>query len=287
MILPGTSWPQYTAIDAVNWSTLKHLAESPRHYRHALRADRAEEQTVALAKGSALHYAIFEPHRLDRDVAVWDGGRRGTNAYKAWLADNAGKLEIGADAAGEVRAMAAAVRSHPAAGPLLAAGEAEVAIRWTDPATGLRCKGRLDWLNEHADEGRILLVDLKSTRSTHPRRFAAQAARLGYHEQLAFYRRGLRALFGEDRPIDVAIIAVESAAPFDVVVYELDDDALYPGDESVSELLAKLAVCVEANHWPGRAEEPLRLDLPAWVFPGDDDEAAGLGITISGDAGEE
>jgi len=47
-----------------------------------------------------------------------------------------------------VLAMAEAIRQHPIAGPLFTpgTGKAEQSIYWTDPATGVRCRVRPDWL---------------------------------------------------------------------------------------------------------------------------------------------
>ena len=276
---PRVSYAAYGAIRAVNWSSLKHLRESPAHYLHAFEAPRV--QTDSMVLGSATHTAILEPHRWEEEVAVWEGGRRSGKEYTAWKEAHADRLQIRHQDLPPILAMQDAVHSHPVASDLLAQGEAEVTIQWTDEETGLACKGRVDWLI--VEDDRAVLVDLKTTRATCPRRFASQAAKLGYHCQLAHYRAGVAAATGlPPSRVEVYIVAVESSAPHDVVAYLLDDDTLYPGEEEVRELLALLRRCHVEGRWPGRAEDVQRLELPAWVFPSDDDEADDLGITIGG-----
>ena len=68
----------YAAAVGINFSTLKHMARSPMHYRYALEHPPAE--TPAMLLGRATHTAVFEPDRFQLDYAVWPGDRRG-NAY--------------------------------------------------------------------------------------------------------------------------------------------------------------------------------------------------------------
>ena len=49
----------YTDIDAVNWSSLKWMRESPQMYRYRLSVPM--EDTPALALGRATHTLVFEP----------------------------------------------------------------------------------------------------------------------------------------------------------------------------------------------------------------------------------
>jgi hypothetical protein len=79
----------YAAIDAMNWSTLKELAVSPRMLKW--RVDHPREDTDALELGRAVHCAILEPQRFATAYIVEpDFGDPRTNAAKAeraaWLA---------------------------------------------------------------------------------------------------------------------------------------------------------------------------------------------------------
>lgn len=262
---------EYDAIDAVNYSTLKFLRVSPKHYRHAV--DTPASDTATFQFGRAVHTAILEPDRFPLDFAVWTGDRRAGKDWEAFKAANAGRTIVKADEYEVAIAMRNAVRSHPAAAPLLAQGWPEKSVVWTDPDTGIKCKARLDWLCGS-------VVDVKTAADIDPARFGATVARYGYHIQAAFYRAGVAYGLGlVDMPFH--IIAVEKTAPYDVVVYQLDDAALYAGEEEVRGLLATLKSCRERNEWPGRSSSETMLSLPGWAFttPNDDD-ADGLGLVF-------
>lgn len=265
------SWDEYRALEATNWSSLKNLRSSPLHYITA--RSRPHKTTPAMALGSATHTAILEPKKYAQEVAVWHGGVRRGKVYDAWCLDNEGKTQIRAVDEVDITGMADAVREHFTARKLLEQGLAEVTIKWTDPITGLPCKGRADWLNVVAGE-HATLVDLKTTQSTDARKFGNLAARFGYHCQLAYYAHGIEQVTG--LPVDVVIIAVESSPPYDVGVFELSDDDLYAGLEEVYELLGLLKECLDKDEWPGRCDFSQPLQLPRWVFEDDDPEDLGL-----------
>jgi len=273
------TFAEYAATDAVNWSTLKVLAQSPLHYRHALTAPR--EDTPALALGRALHTATLEPDRFALEYAVRPDGidrrtKEGKAKWEAFVAGNEGRTILDGGDYARVLAMRDAVRSHPLVAPYLAAGAAEQTIRWTDPHAGIACKARLDWISE----SRHSLLDLKSAACGEARRFGAAAARYGYHGQAAFYRDGYRHATGRVRPY--LLVVVEKDAPHDVSVFNVEDDALYAGEEEYKRLLAILRDCRARDHWPGRYQEEQTLRLPGWVFPDEEAgaDAADLGISF-------
>ena len=266
----------YESVHAWNWSRIKHLADSPAHFQHALTAP--DQSTQPKAFGTATHILAFEPDLFDARCAIWTEGARRGKAWEDFKAQNAGKLIFKPDEIDVCVQMADAVRRHPLVQLYLNGGAFERPVYWTDAATGLNCKAKPDWLLP----GRRVLVDLKTTRSTHPRQFGAQAAKMKYHCQLAHYRNGVEADLGW-KPEKVLIVAVESAPPNDVGVFQLDEETLWIGHCEVQELLAKLRYCLQTNRWPGRCEQEQALQLPAWVYGADDDEsdADALGITVT------
>lgn len=268
---------EYAEIKAVNWSTLKEMRRSPRHYRHILAVARAD--TASLKLGRATHTAIFEPDRLPLDYVVWMGGRRAGREWAAFCEAHPEQTIVNEEEYARCLAMRDAVHAHPVARELLRDGVAEQSVTWTDPDTLLECKARMDWI------GALALCDLKSTRALDPPWFASTAARLGYHCQGAFYRGGLREI-GIDLPFK--IVAVESAAPYDVAVFSLDEDTLYVGEQEVAKLLRMVAECHATQEWPGAAPAELPLILPSWVFDQSaDEDASGLGLVFPEAAVEE
>lgn len=264
----------YAAISAVNWSTLKLMRKSPLHYRHALLHRRAD--TSYFAKGRAIHAMLFEPDRFDADFAVFEGSRRAGKVWDEFETANDGKTILKREEFEVCYAAALAVRSSPLMAGYLREGAAEQTIQWTDRETRLACKGRIDWLAPR------VLVDLKSTADAELRQVQQATARFDYHCQLAFYRRGLRALGIEvDR---VVMVSVERDAPHDVTVAQLDEDSLYLGDEELTELLRRVAQCRETGQWPGRYQQEQVLTLPTWRFEDDDETATGLDLVVNGRA---
>ena len=248
----------YNALDAVNWSTLKALRDSPLHYRHVLANPRPDSDTFRL--GRATHCAVLEPDRFALDFVVWTGGRRAGKDYDAFCAAVGDRTMLTEDQYATALAIRDAVRSCPLAMPLLKSGRPELSVKWTDEPTGLACKGRMDWL---APDG--VIVDLKTARSIESRAFGQQSGKLGYHNQLAFYADGVVGADMHSYPRAV-IIAVESAPPHDVAVYEVEAPALGLGRDENRRLLDRLAECRASGIWPGRYTEPQSLHLPAWMF---------------------
>lgn len=269
----GIPFATYVQAQAVNWSTLKEMRKSPRHYAAAMLAPRADSTT--LARGRAFHTAVLEPDRMLVDYSVWTGGRRAGKLWTEWKAHQGERTILTVDEYHTMHAMKDAVCAHPVASRYLAKAQREVTITWVDAATGLPCKARADLLAEI--DGRTYLMDLKSAVDIDARKFGGAAARYGYQCQLAWYARGCKAV-GIDLA-GVGIIACESDTPHDVGVFTLDEDTLYAGDEECGELIARVKECFDRNDWRGRyaAEEPLQL--PAWWYA-DDAEASELGIVI-------
>lgn len=263
----------YFEADAVNWSTLKLLRDSPMAYRHALTHKRAD--TADLAVGRLVHTLALEPEAFERDYAVWEGGRRAGKEWEAFVEANAGRTIFKPDEIEEAVSMANAVRAHALVQPYLDGGQFEVPLYWDDQATGLRCKARPDWLQ--ADRG--VLLDLKTARSIEGRQFGNAAARYGYHCQLAHYAAGVQAALGWT-PSEVRIVAVEKTPPHDVAVFVVTEDDLYAGQCEVSELLTRLKAHREADQWPGRYTTEQALQLPAWLFTDDDADADEFGLVI-------
>jgi hypothetical protein len=263
------TFAEYVAIGRVNFSTLKEMRKSPKHYLFAV--ENSRKDTKRLALGRATHTAILEPDNFAVEYAVWRGKRRQGGDWDAFCAANKDRTIVNLAEYAAALGMRDSVRAHPTAGPLLRSGLPEQTLLWTDPETGIECKCRPDWLATAAG----CFVDLKTTADGDRDRFGALSARYGYHIQSAFYRRGLLA-HGLDLP--PKIVAVEAAEPYDVAVFAVDEDALYAGDETVGELLRRVAECRASGKWPGRYEVEERLALPSWAFPDEDD--GGLGVVF-------
>lgn len=256
--LQATSFRSYSDLPGVNWSSLRELRKSPRHYQHYIQTERPDKGFLLL--GRAVHCSVFEPDEFPLRFTVWPGKRAG-KSWDSFKVLNMGRDILKRDEYDLALGMRNAVREHPLVAPYLAAGVAERAVTWTDPVTGLGCKARPDWIST----SKPAVVDLKTSRAIDVRGFSAAVARYGYHCQLAMYRAGVKAATGLE--LDAVLVAVESAAPHDVAVFKLDEDVLYAADEELRELMDRLKGCHEAGAFPGRYEGEQALHLPAWAFP--------------------
>lgn len=269
MTLDAMTFAQYRQIDAVNWSSLREMRRSPAHYRYRL--DHPREDTTGLAFGRGLHAAALEPDRLPLEFAVFKGARRAGKDWQAFRAVHGEDTILKASEYERCLAIRDAVRAHPTASKYLRAGRAERAITWVDRATGLHCKGRLDWISDSVPA----LVDLKGTSDLS--RLHIVAAQFGYNCQLAFYLAGLRALGLE---VPARIVAVEVQPPHAVQVLALHDDDLYAGERECAELLRKVADCTARRSWPAGAGDEQVLRVPAWSTCRlrEQDDLSGLGL---------
>jgi exodeoxyribonuclease VIII len=108
-------------------------------------------------------------------------------------------------------------------------------------------------------------VDVKTTSAgADYGTFSRQAASLNYHVSAAWYCHlaGLNGL----PPCRFYWIAVETAAPYAVAVYEIHPDALDLGVGMMNDALELIAQCEDAGVWPGYQSEAQCLNLPAWAY---------------------
>jgi len=250
------TFAEYVQIEGVNWSSLKHMVKSPMHYLFA--QSQPPEDTATLMAGRAAHTAILEPDRFPLEYAVYGGATRRGSDWEAFKAANEGRSIIKSAEYMEALSLRDAVRGHKVASRYLSDGLPERSITWTDEATGIKCKGRVDYLRGDG------FVDLKTTANLDERRFQNTFHDLGYHMQLAFYLRGLKAL-GMLAPV-VRLVAVEASDPHDVAAFIVDPGVLATGDEKITELLALLVDCQKRKKWPGRYPEESTLFLPGWAY---------------------
>lgn len=249
------NYDDYKQIDAINWSRLKLMRTSPKHY-----AAFPQRDSDAFRLGRAFHTLTLEPENWSEEYAVWTGKVRRGKEWDAFQETHADKCILTEAQHIQALELASAVKNDPiAAGLIEQRSYTEQVLRWTDLDTGLDCKGRIDFLSG-------VLVDLKSTANIEPRRFRNDIARFGYHAQLAFYVDGLTSIDIDAEP--PALIAVEKTFPFDVVVYRVQETELTVGRTLYKQLLWRVRECMDSEQWPGIAENrEIDLELPEWAMP--------------------
>ena len=141
--------------------------------------------------------------------------------------------------------MLAALKAHPDAAPLLfGRGRSEVTVLWTDQKTGVPFRARIDrWA-----EDLHVWVHLKTTRDASPSFFEREIRNRRYHHTLAYYAEASSSV---GLPVAAhAIVAVESAPPHGVVVYDLDSITLDVALDDVRVMMDRYAECHRSGVWP-------------------------------------
>jgi len=260
----------YSAIEAVNWSSLKEIATSPKMYQW--RKANPRPDTESLFFGRAMHCALLEPEQFQKTYVIApdfgdlrmvagrttkEEGKANKERRNEWLAANAGKIPLDADDGDRIARMVASIKSHRSAMDSIV-GAAEKTLKWTDPTFRISCKARLDLLCPWG------VVDIKTAADVSPRGFGAAAARYLYHGQAAFYNDGAIAAGCTVTRLPL-LVAVQNCEPWDVAVYVVDSESLEAGRTLYRRLLRRLLECTAADWWPGVAPEIIPLQLPYWA----------------------
>lgn len=262
---------EYRACAGVSQTLLKELQRSPLHYQSALTAVRT--QTPAMRIGSLVHMAVFQSDLYFNSVVIAPVMDKRSKGYKDFAADHEDKQIISEDEDRQIAGIAASVRAHREVAPMLEGGFAEVSVGATCPATGVKCKGRFDWLNNHYCGGAI--VDLKTTEDAAPDAFSRAIANYGYDLQAAHYLSLMRDLsYSRDQPESVVgvvnsprffFVVAEKQMPYAVAVYWLDMLDLLRANGIRNALLTRLAQCEASGDWPGYPEGVQTIALPNWA----------------------
>lgn len=281
---------EYSAIRALNWSTLKKMSVSPAYLRHCIDHPEEELDKDAFRQGRATHCATLEPERfLDDYVVQPDFDQMARNATDGTLRTKEAKhlrdtyasdwfekynrpgIEIISQEEMDIALRSAkAIRSCKSAMSLLKNAKCEQVIRWHDPQTGIECKGRID-----IQCGRI--VDLKTTRRSTIRELLRDAAQYDYHAQVAWYHDGavLAGLIdGNTQPAAIFVHAPKGSTFTDVAVLDMEltpMEVLEAGRRKYQKLIELYMGCQETKTWPGMATGLVPWSLPEWKLTEDDE----------------
>lgn len=234
----------------------------PAKFRHWL--DHGSAPKDAFDLGHAAHLKVLG-RGLNLVVVDAPDWRKADARQAKADAHAAGKVPLLAADHDRVEAMAAAVRRHPLAGPLLHpdAGQPEVSAFWTDEATGVWCRARFDFLRHPAPGRPRIVVDYKTTPAADAGHVTRAIGRFGYAQQAAHYLDGAAAV-GID---DAAFLFVfqEIEPPHLIHVVQLDQYDLAAGADRNRQAIDLYARCVRDGVWPGYATDITTVSLPAWA----------------------
>lgn len=225
--------------------------------------DHQEPFKRVFEEGSAAHRLVLGvgPKLELVDKARWD-----TNEVKAQLAEirERGDIPLKRPQLDMVHAMAAALREHPIAGPLLDPdrGYTEVSLFWRDRSVWGRA--RLDKLTA-TRSGRPVIVDYKSAASAAPTKVEKAISDHGYHVQGAHYVAGAQALSIGGEDIGYVLVFQEKEPPYLVTVAEPHPLSMRLGARRVREAFDLYAECRAADAWPGYGDGVIYPELPSYM----------------------
>lgn len=265
-------------------SSLIKLMSCPAKAKHYM--DNGSEYKDVFRLGTAIHTLVLEPEKFDSEFLIGiDCARRSKDDKTQWAAwyrehgwtgaydfvmnnpaaswnpafiEATGKNLVTPAEIDELKAMAESVLVNANARELLEKGEAEQSVYWQDEETGLNLRCRPDFLNTAG-----FISDLKSCDSASRPAVMSKIYNLGYHISDALYRDGVYHATGEWMPF--LYIFIEKQAPYQCVVYSLDDASMELAHNQYRENLRTLARCLERDEWPGY-DDKLDLRLPAYAF---------------------
>jgi hypothetical protein len=275
-LLPGPS------ISSSGLKTM--LGKSPAHYwwDSPLNPNRPpEKEKPHFSVGKAAHDMLLLTDRwpeayyvLAEDFSAQSTKKQKDQHAARDEARDAGKVILTWDQAETVRAMAAGLQSNPAAVAALTNGEPEVTLAWQDPETEVWLRCRPDFLPHK----RRIVPDLKTAADASPAAFQRAISNFGYHQSAALYMDGIKAIFGA-HPEHWIHIVLEKEQPYRPALYPLPAEDIERGRWLNRKAIRLFARCLNEDHWPGYADDPVELGLPGWSRKQIDD-----GITPEGSA---
>lgn len=252
---------EYHRHPAIGSSSVKILIdETPAHYLY--KREHPEESTLAQKFGQIIHTALLEPD-VFANLAIVEpefSGKGSREAKDNWHTQYDGRIILKRDQMIQIDGLIKALKAHPIGMKCLAHGRAEDSIFWTNPETGIECKGRFDFTHENK-----FLVDVKTTTSVQFHSFQKDVANYGYHVQAAHYLEGAQLVLGSQFT-DFLILAIEKDAPHCCRIFRIDESALNEAKALRYKALKELAHCLKTKVFPGYSQEIVSLDLPVWAY---------------------
>lgn len=265
-VLPGLSNEAYHRGPGLSHSGLKRLRKTPFHY-HELARERAvptTPPTPQMLNGTLTHCALLEPAQFDARYVVGPDVDKRSKEWKQFTAQVPTCEVITSLQRDAAFRQADALRRLPDVATLLSSGEPEVSAYWIDPATGVLCKCRPDWVSPVGYGRGVVLLDVKTASDASPEGFSKAVANYGYHTQADWYCTGYALATGLEVH-GMVFAVVESEYPHACAAYMLDDAALLRAREDNREALHTYAHCAAHDEWPGYPTDIQVITLPRWA----------------------
>lgn len=215
--------------------------------------------------GHAAHHMILGTGPELRVADVDDWRTAAARDFKAAAYDD-GAVPLKRAEYDQVLAMAAVLRRHPVASALFdpgRGGQPEQSLFWTDKASGVNRRARLDWLPA-GGSGRMVVPDYKTAHDVSPEAIAKAVNEHGYFQQAPWYLDGVQALGLADDAAFVFVFQMKTP-PYLVTVVELGEVALAIGRDRNRQAIDTYRACKRSGRWPAYSDGIEHISLPAWA----------------------
>ena len=255
--------------EAISKSRLSNISVCPAYFKWC--EDNPTEPSDDMVLGSAFHKIVLEPETFNDEFMIMpkvDGRSTQGKLLKKQFEETKGNRQgITQDQYDTICGMRDSIMSNPYAKKLIK-GNIEQSIYWEDDLTKVKCKCRPDVWRKVAD--RIVITDLKSTKSVMPNDFMRDVVKYHYDLQTAMYREGVSKILDVPKEnIDFVFIAVEKKPPYLLNILQADTYVFQKGEADLREFLGTYAECLETQEWysfNGKDNIINNLSLPSYLL---------------------
>jgi hypothetical protein len=249
---------EYRAYNALNFSSIKGILNSPLHYQTALKTPK-KEPSKSMFLGTMVHSKVLEKREENYAVMPLDLDGR-TKEGKLWKEANSSKTCITQEDYAQYKRMVGAINANADVQYLLSkAVDCEIGI--VQKYRDAQIKGKIDCLIKD-ESGKYCILDLKTTQSCDPNEFSRSACSYKYFMQAVWYQSLVALEYGLDYQVPYYWVCVESTEAADVCIFQPPGDGLELGQKQMEKALELHAECTKTGKWPGFGGGIIELDIP-------------------------
>jgi hypothetical protein len=253
------------------------MLKSPYSFFDYITRDRKKLATEQMKIGSAVHTLLLEKHLFPKLYVAeprfvtkkknGEGESHLTTEAKAMKAAWKESLDPAAVVLTEENfqtaySMVESVYEHPHAKATLEIGKPELSGYYRDPETGIKCRIRPDlYVPEYG-----ILLDVKTTEmDCSAEAFSRNIWSWRYDFQMGMYCEGIKAITGHE-PKLVLFLVIESKPPYEVCLYECDQELLDKGKKDYRIAINRLKSCLITGKWDRIQNQTGVISLPPWAL---------------------
>jgi exodeoxyribonuclease VIII len=247
-------------------SMLSVLKRSPQEFLQTFVTQTiVNEQSSSMALGELVHSLALEPDTFSSRYAVVPKcDRRTTEGKIAWAefqAEANGKQLVDGDLYQQACECVESLSNHDIGRyyinelPRDAVIEVPIMFDWLE----VPCKCKPDMVLPESQ----IIIDITTTKDASPGAFCKSVGAFGYARQAAFYKLACREKYGDD--FRFFFFVVNTSAPYESAVYELDDQSIAIGFDEIEQLLTEYKSRLATDEWIANwSSGVVNLSLPRW-----------------------